>query len=151
MTSGTRLLGFGDMAAPAGESNCQTSTFGMIHIASVFPPGHVNGFRSKMNVSSERSGLRIGVFLFSWACAASTPAPNIPKVLPKNSRRFGCFELIVASYAGHDFCHSGPIVIGKSTLDTSGRTSPAVPHLRECPVERASSLHWQRPLRPGGW
>src|SRR5438094_42987 len=46
MTSGTRLLALGEMAAPAGESNCQTSTFGIIHMASVFPPGHVNGFRS---------------------------------------------------------------------------------------------------------
>src|SRR2546422_10813257 len=104
MTSGTRLLALGDMAAPAAESNCQTSTLGMIQIASVFPPGHVNGFRSKMNESSKRSGLRMALPALSCAWpprasskleADSTPAaPARPELRPRNSRRFGFFDFI---------------------------------------------------------
>src|SRR5213593_3189792 len=97
MTSGTRLLALGDMAAPAAESNCQTSTLGMIQIASVFPPGHVNGFRSKMNESSKRSGLRMALPALScaWLEADSRPAaPTRPEPRPRNSRRFGFFDLI---------------------------------------------------------
>src|SRR3989442_1692377 len=90
MTSGTRLLVLGEMAAPAGEANFQTPTLGMIHTASVFPPGQVNGFRSKMNVSSYRSGLRTALLLLS--CADSRlAAPTKPQHRVKKSRRFRLF------------------------------------------------------------
>src|SRR5260370_40894677 len=92
MPSGARLAGLGDMAAPAGESNCQTSTLGMIHNASVFPPGQVNGFRSKMKESSKRSGLRKAVPLLS--CAPwNLEADSRPAALT-NSRRLTLFDFI---------------------------------------------------------
>jgi hypothetical protein len=55
----------------------------MIHMASVFPPGHAKRFRSKMNESSKRSGLRTAVFrpcaCTKLALAAKPPTKELLK------------------------------------------------------------------------